>query len=442
MPGTLTVLPTVPKLEQKKRVAAYARVSSGKDAMLRSLSAQISYYSEYIRSNSEWIYAGVYADEAKTGTKANREGFQRLIADCRAGNIDMILTKSISRFTRNTLTLLQTVRACKAIGVDIYFEEQNIHTMSGDGELMLSILASYAQEESRSASENQKWRIRKLFEAGKPWSGTIYGYRCEKREYIVVPEEAGIIENIFEWYLAGNGYNTIAKRLNAEGHQTRSGKPWYQSAVMVILRNYVYTGNLLLQKTYRENYMTKRKLFNQGELPMYHAEETHEAIISREMFEAVQTEIARRSARFTKPVVCNGAYPFSRKMECGVCGASCHRKETHAGPVWICRRFHSYGKAVCASKQIPEDILMSETAKVLEQAVFDEQDFRDRVDHILLCNGNILIYHFKDGTEIQVQWKDRSRSQSWTDEMKAAARQRALERNRSNAQSNGNTIDH
>ena len=151
------------RLPLRKRVAAYARVSSGKDAMLHSLSAQVSYYSEHIQSHPEWEYAGVYVDEALTGTKDDRDGFQRLLADCRAGKIDMVLTKSISRFARNTVTLLETVRELKTLGVDVYFEEQNIHSLSGDGELMLTILASYAQEESRSVSENCKWRIRNQF---------------------------------------------------------------------------------------------------------------------------------------------------------------------------------------------------------------------------------------------------------------------------------------
>ena len=141
---TITIVPALPKLEQRKRVAAYARVSSGKDAMLHSLSAQVSYYSSLIQKHGDWLYVGVYADEAKTGTKDNRADFQRLIADCRAGKIDMVITKSISRFARNTVTLLQIVRELKALGVDVFFEEQNIHTMSADGELMMTILASYA----------------------------------------------------------------------------------------------------------------------------------------------------------------------------------------------------------------------------------------------------------------------------------------------------------
>ena len=165
---------------KKKRVAAYARVSTGKDAMLHSLSAQVSFYSEYIQSHKDWIYAGVYTDEAITGTKDSRPGFQRLIADCKAGKIDLVITKSISRFARNTVTLLETIRSLKAINVDVYFEEQNIHSMSSDGELMLTILASYAQEESKSVSDNLKWRIRNNYKEGIPNTLNILGYDFHK----------------------------------------------------------------------------------------------------------------------------------------------------------------------------------------------------------------------------------------------------------------------
>lgn len=167
---------TAPKL---KRVAAYARVSSGKDAMLHSLSAQISEYSSRIQNHPGWQYAGVYADEAKTGTKDSRENFQRLVAECRAGNVDMVITKSISRFARNTVTLLETVRELKALGVDVFFEEQNIHTLSGNGEVMMSILASFAQAESQSASENQKWRIRRTSRKESPGTGLFWDTGCK-----------------------------------------------------------------------------------------------------------------------------------------------------------------------------------------------------------------------------------------------------------------------
>ena len=177
------VTPTKATELKRLRVCAYARVSSGKDAMLHSLSAQVSYYQKYIASHVDWQFCGIYADEAFTGTKDTRAQFQQMLSECRKGNIDLIVTKSISRFARNTITLLQTVREFKAMGVDVYFEEQNIHTLSADGELMLTILASYAQEESLSASENAKWRIRKGFEAGELMNFRyLFGYRIVKGE--------------------------------------------------------------------------------------------------------------------------------------------------------------------------------------------------------------------------------------------------------------------
>ena len=159
----------------------------------------MSYYRDLIQSKPGWNFAGVYADEALTGTRDNRENFQRLLADCRAGKINRILTKSISRFARNTVTLLETVRELKNLGIDIYFEEQNIHTISADGELMLTILASYAQEESRSASENQKWRVKRNFEEGIPWRSFMLGYRVKDGRFEIVPEEAAIVQRIFSY---------------------------------------------------------------------------------------------------------------------------------------------------------------------------------------------------------------------------------------------------
>lgn len=253
MPKTVKRMAFAPKLPTLLKVAAYARVSSGKDAMHHSLSAQVSRYSEYIQSHPGWQYVGVYADEAKTGTRDSREQFQRLLADCRAGRIDLVITKSISRFARNTVTLLETVRELKELGVDVFFEEQNVHSLSTDGELMLTILASFAQAESLSASENQKWRIKKNFEEGKPWSNKLFGYCLVDGRFEVVPEEADIVRRIFAEYLSGRGTTAIANGLNADGFMTRRGFSWRPNVIAQTLRNYNYTGNLILQKTDRKS---------------------------------------------------------------------------------------------------------------------------------------------------------------------------------------------
>lgn len=224
-----------------KRVAAYARVSSGKDAMLHSLSAQVSYYSALIQKHADWLYCGVYADEAFTGTKDSREGFQDLLAECRAGNIDMVITKSISRFARNTVTLLETVRELKALGVDVYFEEQNIHTMSADGELMMTILASYAQEESRSASENQKWRIRRGFERGELVNlRFLFGYKIEKGCVTIDSEKAAVVREVFRRALEGESLTSLAIDLNRRGVTGVLGGKWNAMRIREMLSNEKY----------------------------------------------------------------------------------------------------------------------------------------------------------------------------------------------------------
>ena len=423
MPKTIEQRVFPQQMPRQKRVAAYARVSSAKDAMHHSLSAQISYYSSNIQSHPGWEYVGVYADEAKTGTKDSREQFQKLLADCRAGKIDIVLTKSISRFARNTVTLLETVRELRSLGVDVHFEEQNIQTLTADGELMLSILASFAQAESQSVSENQKWRVKKNFQEGKPWDGTLLGYRYYDGRYVIEPTEAETVRRIYREYLSGKGTTAIANGLNADGVPTRLGGIWHKSAVMKILKNYTYTGNLLLQKTYREDYISKETVPNNGEMPMYHAADSHEAIIDLDVFDAVQAEIERRSKKYTSTKRNYAArYPFSGMIVCGNCGKHYRRKTTAGGIVWICTTFNTQGKAACPSKQIPEEKLYEMTADI---------DLGD-VDCIIAENGNVIRIRMKDGSEITRHWTDRSRAESWTDEMKEQARQKQLERSKRN----------
>ncbi len=419
MAKKITIMPQKVPLEQKKKVAAYARVSSGKDAMLQSLSAQISYYSNMIQSRNDWLYAGVYADEAKTGTKENRPEFQRMLTDCKDGKINMIITKSISRFARNTVTLLETVRELKDIGVAVFFEEQNINTLNADGELMLTILASYAQEESLSVSENQKWRVKRNFEEGKPWNGTILGYRIKNGQYVIHEKEAEIVRNIFDLYLSGLGFEAITRKLNEDDMMTRYNKKWSKLGVSGILGNQTYTGNLLLQQTFSENHITKRTIPNNGELPKYYAEGSHEAIIDMETFKAVQFERERRKKHFNMQCQPRNTYPFTGLITCENCGKSYRRKTTATGIVWICSTYNTKGKSACSSKQVPE-ITLEETVATVTEISF--------IKKIIVSNGNLLTFILKDGTEVIKEWKDRSRSESWTEEMKNAARQKSLER--------------
>ena len=418
----VTKLAPKPKMEKKKKVAAYARVSSGKDAMLHSLAQQISYYSDLIQREPEWSFAGVYADEAFTGTKESRPEFQRLLADCRNGNVDIILTKSISRFARNTVTLLETVRELKGLGIDIYFEEQRIHTMRADGELMLTILASYAQEESKSASDNQKWRIRKGFEEGELMClRTMFGYRISKKHGIEVdPEQAKIVREIFSRAIRGDSLNSITRWLNRSGIYGVFGGKWTTPKLREFISNEKYTGNALLQKVFINNHLEKKKVKNQGELPQYYVTETHPAIIDQATFDAAQ-EALKRILHVHPSGKQKHHYPFTGMILCPACGLHYKHVTNHGLPRWACTTFIQEGKAYCQSKKIPEDELIRITCDVLGWSSFDEEAFREAVDHITAVYPYELIFHLKDGTERKVEWQHQSRSKSWTPEMRARA---------------------
>lgn len=409
-----------------KRVAAYARVSSGKDAMLHSLSAQVSYYSGLIQKRRGWLYCGVYADEAITGTKEDRANFQRLLDDCRAGQIDLIITKSISRFARNTVSFLQIVRELKDMGVDVYFEEQNIHTMSADGELMLTILVSYAQEESLSVSENCKWYWRQRMKEGHMVGlRRMFGYSIERGAITVNPTEAAIVRSIFEQYVSGGSTVGIARALEASGVPTVSGGKWNDSRVRDILKNEKYMGNALLQKKYVADHLTKRLVRNHGELAQYYVEGTHEAIIDADTFERAQRRMAENAKRCNVQQPTTARYPFSGMIVCGNCGKHFGRKTTHGWISWQCMTFQFDGKDACPAKQIPEPTLLSVCCEVLGIAEFDERVFGERVSGIRVTAPNELLFTLADGRSVTKVWKDRSRKESWTEEMKEAARQRS-----------------
>lgn len=413
-----------------KRVAAYARVSSGKDAMLHSLSAQVSYYSALIQKHTGWLYCGVYADEAFTGTKDSRDGFQSLLAECRTGNIDMVITKSISRFARNTVTLLETVRELKALGVDVYFEEQNIHTMSADGELMMTILASYAQEESRSASENQKWRIRRGFERGELINlRFLFGYKIEKGRVVVDPEKAAGVREVFRRALEGESLTSLAIDLNRRGFTGVLGGKWNSMRIREMLSNEKYLGNALLQKKYRNNYLEKKEIPNRGELHQYYAEGTHEAIIDQATFDAAQELLAGIAEKSPIKRPCHRS-AFTSMITCTVCGRKykrCTRRKRH---FWNCPTAVRTDLPSCGTSQIPEKLLYDLAAQVLGLTQFDEGVFLERVKGIDALPDKTLVFHFYNGSTVARHWEHISRAKNWTPEMKEKARQRALAQRR------------
>lgn len=413
-----------PKIPKRERVAAYARVSMDKETMFHSLSAQVSYYSEYIQRNPLWIYAGVYADNACTGTRANRPEFQRLLMDCRAGKIDRIITKSVSRFARNTITLLEVTRELKGLGIDVFFEKENMHSTSGDGELMLSLLASFAQEESRSVSENCKWRIRDKFKAGISSTTKIMGYHMDHGRITIIPDEAETVKLIFALRRLGYGRLAICKELNARGIPAKFGGEWVEGSITKILRNEKYVGDLLLQKQFRVDHLEKKDKKNEGELPQYFIQDNHEAIIPRAEFDTVQADIKRRAAALPAGHGRHIAYPFSKKLLCAHCGKN-YRRRCNSGIIaWSCATFMTYGRDKCSARQVRESILEECAARALGIPAFDPAAFEDQVDHITVCDERKLIFTFRDGTTEEITWQEPSRADSWTPEMRARAADR------------------
>jgi len=421
------------KLAERKllRVAAYARVSCDKDAMKRSLAAQISYYNEYIQRHSDWAFAGVYADEAYSGTKDDRPRFVQLIQDCKDGKIDRIITKSISRFARNTVTLLTVVRDLRRMGIGIYFEEQNIDTLTDAGELMITLLASQAQEESRATSENCKWRIRKMFEEGYTTSVRLTGYRVEGGMIQLVLEEKEIVQRIFQMYLDGYGKQAIANILFEEGAPFCLGGEWSATTVHSILQNEKYIGDLLLQKTYITDHITKASRKNNGELPQYFIQDDHEPIISREMFEAVQVEHARRLAKYASPK--GETSELTSLIRCGICGHNYRRKRAAVRRLWCCSTYNKRGKKYCASNSIPETTLKDACSQVLGLAEYDAESVANRIEHIEAMPGNLLVFHLNDGSTHEVTWTFPSRSESWTEEKRQKAAEQMRRRHAKNS---------
>lgn len=424
MERTVTKIQRVYKaMPSLTKVAAYARVSSGKDEMLHSLAAQVSYYSEYIKHQPGWVYAGVYADEALTGTKNSRPEFQRLLEDCRAGAIEIVLTKSISRFARNTVDLLEAVRELKDLGVDVYFEEQNIHTMSGDGELMLTILASFAQEESLSASENCKWRIRRNFGMGLPQSVALMGYRIAHGHFVIVPDEAKIVRMVFQDYLSGMGRNAIQRKLTNMGIKSKEGKSWHNSIIASMLANEKYVGDLMLQKYFRPDHLTKIDYMNKGEVARYYIRDHHEAIIDRDTFDAVQAMMAKRCEISKSLVKQRTQQAFTGKIICGECGKKYRRKTTHGKVSWQCGTYLEFGKSHCPAKQIPEEVLIDLVRDVLGLKDFSAPVFDKKIKEIHVTQSNHLLFVFWDGNKIERIWNDKSRRDAWTEEMRQKARE-------------------
>ena len=371
----------------KLRVAAYARVSTSSDAQETSYESQCIYYTNYISTNPSWTFAGIYADEGISGTTTkNREQFNKMIEDCKAHKIDMIITKSISRWARNTIDSLQYIRLLKDLNITVLFEKENINTMDESGEFLITVMSSLAQQESGSISANVRMGIQYQMQQGKGRLNTtcFLGYAKEDDQLKIVPDEAVTIRRIYREYLEGFSMDKIAAGLEADGILTGAGKAkWHTSTVSKILRNEKYIGDALLQKTYTTDFLTKKRIKNNGTVPQYYVEGDHEAIIPKDIFLLVQEELARRRAVHMSNNGKRRAYSckhcFAQMVFCGDCGEFFRRVHWNnrgcKSVVWRCvSRLENTGH-VCRARTVNEEYLQEVVIQAINQVLCKKDDF-------------------------------------------------------------------
>ncbi len=395
----VTIMPADPVLIQRDirkkrlRVAPYCRVSTDSDEQLNSYEAQIEYYTAKIQDNPEWTMVRMYADEGISGTSMKkRKEFLKLIADCKKGKVDLVITKSVTRFARNTVEGLQTVRQLKNLGIGVYFEKENVNTLNMDNEMLLTFFFTQAQAESESLSGNVKWGHRKNFQDGKVYYhyDSFLGYKKgEDGKPVVDEEQAQVVRRIYSQYLMGYSVRKICSGLEADGVKTARGTDeWHDSTVQGILRNEKYIGDAILQKTYVADLFNHRTKKNMGELPKYYVHDCHPAIIDRATFQKVQEEIARRAGKRktsskakTELGKYSGKYALSEILICGECGSP-YRRQTYMPRgekihVWRCLSRMEHGKRICKhSPTFKEEALHSAIVAAMNE-MFSQQAARD-----------------------------------------------------------------
>lgn len=372
----------------KLRVAAYCRVSTDSEEQATSYEAQVEHYTSYIKSNADWELAGIYADDGITGTNTKkREEFNRMIEDCMEGKIDMVITKSISRFARNTLDCLKYIRQLKDKNIPVFFEKENINSMDSKGEIMLTIMASLAQQESQSLSQNVKLGFQYRYQQGEVQvnHNRFLGYtKDENKRLVIVPEEAEVVKRIYWEYLKGASLLQIARGLEADGILTAANKrKWRPETLKKILQNEKYIGDALLQKTYTVDFLSKKRVVNNGIVPQYYVENSHEPIIPREIFMQVQEEMVRRAnlqaGKSGKRRIYSSKYALSSIVYCGECGDIYRRVHWNnrgcKSIVWRCvSRLEEKGSD-CSSRTINEATLQEAVVKAINEALGSKNTF-------------------------------------------------------------------
>ena len=408
------IIPARPKESKKLKAAAYCRVSTSGPEQLRSLEIQIKTYTKMIRSNPNWILADVFYDVESGLRRSGRTGLDKMLKKAAKGKIDYIITKSISRVSRDTLEILKIIRFLRERGINMHFENENMDSINIEKEFEITLRGMLAQDESRNTSENIQWGFQRKFEKGDIFTKykNFMGYDCVEGEIVIVPEQATVVRKMFELYLQGKSLGQIKAYLESQGIKTVTGKDlWDTKTIQKMLKNEKYKGDTILQKTFTEDFMTGKKSTNIGQRSRYYVKDSHPAIVTAEVFDKVQEEMSKRARLVSKEddtvetsgSKYNGKYLLGNLLVCGDCGASYRRRTERGKVVWRCATRIEKGKEACAnSPTLDEEWIkkvLGET--VCENGAYDESVIRDKVDIIQIFNSySIICYKNEEPTKI------------------------------------------
>lgn len=407
------IIPVKPIENKKLRAAAYCRVSTSGPEQLRSLNIQIKTYTKMIKSHPNWIFAGVFHDIESGLRRSGRKGLDKLLKKAANGKVDYIIAKSISRVSRDTLEVLKIIRFLRERGINMHFENEKLDSIEADKEFEITLRGMLAQDESRNISENIQWGIQRKFEKGEIYSKykNFMGYTCVDGEIVIVPEQAEVVRKIFDLYLQGLSLGQIKVYLESQGIKTVTGNEiWDTKTIQRMLTNEKYKGDTMLQKTFTEDFMTGKRSKNIGQRNRYYVKDSHPAIVSAEVFDKVQEEMAKRSRLVSKEdgtaeisgSKYNGKYLLGNLLMCGDCGASYRRRTERGKVVWRCAARVEKGKDACPYSPTLDEEWVQDTlgVAICQNGIYDESKIREEVDKIQVFGDYILIFR-KDGRRIK-----------------------------------------
>jgi len=397
------IIPAIPKENKKLRVAAYCRVSTSGPEQIRSLEIQIKTYSEMIKGHPNWLFAGVFYDIESGLRRSGRKSLDKMLRKAAKGKIDYIITKSISRVSRDTLEMLKIIIFLRERGINMHFENEKLDSIETDKEFEITLRGMLAQDESRNTSENIQWGFQRKFEKGDIFTKykSFMGYTCVDGEIVIAPEQAEVVRKIFDLYLQGLTFGQIKSYLESQAIKTVTGKEhWDTTTIQKMLKNEKYKGDALLQKTFTEDFMTGKKSKNIGQRNRYYVKDSHSAIVSAEVFDKVQEEMAKRSRFVCKEEGSveasgkyNGKYLLGNLLVCGDCGASYRRRTERGKVVWRCASRIEKGKEACPHSPTLDDGWVQDilSKAICQSGAYDERMIRSEVDKVQIFDTFILI---------------------------------------------------